>query len=93
MQAEVAPSAAVAPALLGLQQTLTTVGVVQAKTFLIGLAAVLAVEDDVLLAPRHVNSHSAVHRSILRYMNVAQHPNDGEYHDEGDAVNSAVQSE
>ena len=65
MRTEVAPLAAVCLALLELQPTFVAVGMELTKAFLVGLATVLAVFDDVVLVIRHMVSAVTVHRSYL----------------------------
>lgn len=65
MRTEIAPLAAVCLALLELQPTLVAVGIEFAKAFLVGLATIFAVFDDVVLAIRRIHSAEAVHSSYL----------------------------
>lgn len=65
MRTEIAPLAAVCLALLELQLTLVAVGMELAKAFLVGLAAILAVFDDVVLVIRHIFFAVTVHISYL----------------------------
>ena len=67
MRAKIALSATVCLSLLTLQPAHVSVSMKLAKAFLVGLATILAVFDDVVLVIRHIHSAEAVHIVIYDY--------------------------